>query len=116
MISNGLLGLSKILEYPKVIPDIYRITKEGIIYSIINEDCISWSVRNKMPYVNLSCKDVLNDNIYLEPFYIKDLVAYNFLPNAKSYIERGFRSVNIDGDPMNCNYSNIIFIDDSVLD
>ena len=46
----------------------------------------------------------------MEPFYIKDLVAYNYLDNADSYIERGYKTIYKDGNPNNNNYNNITYI------
>lgn len=103
--------LTKILVYPGVVQNIYCITKVGKIYSIVNNSYINWSFRGNLPYVNLSCMS--ERGCTREPFYIRDLVAYNFIANAESYLERGCRAVNVDGDPMNCTYYNIRYIDPS---
>lgn len=100
---------AKILIYPSVIENIYSITRDGRIYSIISDSYISWSFRDNLPYVNLS--SVRNGICSLEPYYIKDLMAYNYISDACNYLERGYISANIDGNPRNCNYSNIIYID-----
>jgi len=91
--------------------DIYAISEIGTVYSIINDCSISWSFRNNLPYVNLS---VITDRGWtMEPFYIKNLVAYNYIANADNYLERGCHASYIDGDPMNCNYRNIIYLEGS---
>ena len=99
---------AKILNYPSVLQNIYCITENGRVYSIINENYIGWRIRNGLPYVNLSCDR--ERGISLEPFYIKDLMAYNYIANADSYLERGYHASYVDGDPMNCNYKNIVYI------
>lgn len=98
----------KPIIYPGVIQNMYCISKFGKVYSIVNDSYISWSVRGNLPYVNLTC---LRDGRYiLEPFYIKDLVACSFLNNSLSYLERGYRVANIDGNPMNCNCQNLVYL------
>lgn len=99
---------AKIINYPSVLQNIYCITKDGKVYSIINENYIDWGSKSGLPYVNLS--SVRERGVSLEPFYIRDLMAYSYIVNASSYLERGYHAVNIDGDPMNCSYSNIIYI------
>ena len=86
----------------------YKISEFGKIYSIANDSYISWSIRDSLPYVNLPC--LKNDKYTLESFYIKDLVACSFLEDSESYLERGYRAINIDGNTMNCNYHNIVYI------
>lgn len=99
---------AKIINYPGILQNIYCITKDGRVYSIINENYIEWGIRSGLPYVNLSC--VRERRVSLEPFYIRDLMACSYIANASSYLERGYHAANIDGDPMNCAYSNIVYI------
>lgn len=99
---------AKIINYPGILQNIYCITKDGRVYSIINENYIERGIRSGLPYVNLSC--VRERGVSLEPFYIRDLMACSYIANASSYLERGYHAVNIDGDPMNCAYSNIVYI------
>lgn len=99
---------AKTLSYPSILPNLYCITKTGQVYSTINDIYISWAFKNNIPYVNLSC--VIDGKWRLEPFYIKDLMACSYIANANSYLERGYHASNIDGDPRNCRYNNIVYI------
>ena len=99
---------AKIITYPSVLQNIYCITKDGRVYSMINENYLSWGFRNGLPYVNLS--SVRERGVALEPFYIRDLMACSYIANASSYLERGYHAVNVDGDPLNCVYTNIVYI------
>ena len=102
---------AKMITYPSVLQNIYCITKDGRVYSMINENYLSWGFRNGLPYVNLS--SVRERGVALEPFYIRDLMACSYIANASSYLERGYHAVNIDGNPMNCVYTNIVYINKS---
>lgn len=102
---------AKLLIYPGVLQNIYSISKDGKIYSIINETYISWSMCGQGPYVNLLYMDQGSRTTSLESFLIRDLMAYNYIANASSYLERGCRAANIDGNPLNCNYSNIVYLE-----
>ena len=99
---------AKTLSYPSILPNLYCITKTGQIYSTINDIYIAWAFKNNIPFVNLSC--VIDGRWRLEPFYIKDLMACSYIANANSYLERGYHASNIDGDPRNCRYNNIVYI------
>ena len=99
---------AKMIIYPSVLQNIYCITKDGRVYSMINENYLSWGFRNGLPYVNLS--SVRERGVALEPFYIRDLMACSYIANASSYLERGYHAVNVDGDPLNCVYTNIVYI------
>lgn len=102
-IENG-----KYLRYPGILPNIYCISEDGRVYSMMNDNYIEWEIRNNLPYVNLIT--TIEKSTTLEPYYIKDLMAYNYIANPMSYLERGLKVVNIDGDPLNCRYKNIIYI------
>lgn len=99
---------AKTLSYPSILPNLYCITKTGQVYSTINDIYIAWAFKNNIPFVNLSC--VIDGKWRLEPFYIKDLMACSYIANANSYLERGYHASNIDGDPRNCKYNNIVYI------
>ena len=99
---------AKMITYPSVLQNIYCITKDGRVYSMINENYLSWGFRNGLPYINLS--SVRERGVALEPFYIRDLMACSYIANASSYLERGYHAVNVDGDPLNCVYTNIVYI------
>lgn len=99
---------AKTLSYPSILPNLYCITKTGQVYSTINDIYIAWAFKNNIPFVNLSC--VIDGKWRLEPFYIKDLMACSYIANANSYLERGYHASNIDGDPRNCRYNNIVYI------
>ncbi len=99
---------AKTLSYPSILPNLYCITKTGQVYSTINDIYITWAFKNNIPFVNLSC--VIDGKWRLEPFYIKDLMACSYIANANSYLERGYHASNIDGDPRNCRYNNIVYI------
>ena len=99
---------AKTLSYPSILPNLYCITKTGQVYSTINDIYIAWAFKNNIPFVNQSC--VIDWKWRLEPFYIKDLMACSYIANASSYLERGYHASNIDGDPRNCRYNNIVYI------
>lgn len=99
---------AKIITYPGVIPNMYSISIEGKVYSFINDKYISWSIRDNLPYINLS--SIHGDYISMEPFFIRDLMAFSYISDAYSYLERGYRVLNIDGNNLNCNYQNIIYV------
>ena len=99
---------AKTLSYPSILPNLYCITKTGQVYSTINDIYIAWAFKNNIPFVNLSC--VIDGKWRLEPLYIKDLMACSYIANANSYLERGYHASNIDGDPRNCRYNNIVYI------
>ena len=99
---------AKTLSYPNILPNLYCITKTGQVYSTINDIYIAWAFKNNIPFVNLSC--VIDGRWRLEPFYITDLRACSYIANANSYLERGYHASNIDGDPRNCRYNNIVYI------
>ena len=99
---------AKTLSYPSILPNLYCITKTGQVYSTINDIYIAWAFKNNIPFVNLSC--VIDGRWRLEPFYIKDLMACSYIANANSYLERGYHASNIDGDPKNCRYTNMVYI------
>lgn len=99
---------AKTLSYPSILHNLYCITKTGQVYSTINDIYIAWAFKNNIPFVNLSC--VIDGKWRLEPFYIKDLMACSYIANANSYLERGYHASNIDGDPRNCRYNNIVYI------
>ena len=99
----------KTLQHPDILSGIYTIDANGNVYNTIDEKYINWNY-NKYPYVNLLCKAG-----GLKTVYIKDLMAYNFLTNAESYLERGWKVMNIDGNTSNCNYNNIILINPSII-
>lgn len=99
---------AKTLSYPSILPNLYCITKTGQVYSTINDIYIAWAFKNNIPFVNLSC--VIDGKWRLEPFYIKDLMACSYIANANSYLERDYHASNIDGDPRNCRYNNIVYI------
>ena len=90
----------------------YNLTKNfgsSTFREMKNDEYLSWGFRNKLPFVNLSCSK--EQGIFtLEPFYIKDLVAYNYIANADDYIERGYEAIYIDGNPKNNNYQNIMYV------
>lgn len=105
--SDSVVG-AKFITYPGVLQNIYCISEKGKIYSAMDDTYMEWGIRCNLPFVNLISSR--KEGITLEPYFIKDLMAYSYIAGADSYLERGFRAVNIDGDPMNCDYSNIIFL------
>ena len=102
---------SKHLKYPDIFPNIYIITRTGQIYSTVDDLYIRWDYINKFPSVNLLCRKIEGEPFIKKRYLIKDLMAYSYIANANNYLERGCKIVNIDGDPNNCNYNNIIFLD-----
>ena len=99
---------TKLLVFPGVIQNIYCITEYGHIYSIIDNNPIRWIFQGNLPYVYLTC--MVNGNKVKEPFYVKDLVAYNYIASSSSYLERGYHVTNIDGNPANCYYQNVMYM------
>lgn len=100
--------IRKKLIFPNVIEELYSITSDGLIYNRVTNNRLGIIIRNYFPVVNLSCRD--NGRIITEPFKIKDLMAFNFIANAKSYLAKGYKVINIDGDNKNNHYTNIRYI------
>lgn len=109
---NNQVECVKVLQYPNVLKSLYTISENGKVYSIMNDDYISWGYRGGLPYVNLCCYHESNIGIVasIEPFFIKDLMAYNYIANADNYLERGCKVMYKDGDPRNNNYTNIMYV------
>ena len=107
--SNKNKEYVKILKYPRVFKNIYTISEDGKIYSMMSDEYLVWGYRNNLPFVNLCC-NIEDGKTSIEPFYIKDLIAYNYIANADNYLERGYESIYIDGNPKNNNYQNIKYI------
>lgn len=104
---------AKHLINPDVFPSIYIITQNGQIYCVADDLYLRWEYEGKYPYVNLLCKRKEKDKSFTKKrFLIKDLMAYSYIKNPDSYLERGCKVVNIDGNPNNCKYDNIIFLDE----
>lgn len=104
--------VKRINYHPEIFPSIYSVSKTGQIYCIMDDQYLKWDFINKYPSVNLLCKKEEDDITFPKKrFYIKDLVACSYIANAYDYLERGYKVVNIDGNPKNCDYHNIIFID-----
>ena len=104
----------KSIIHPEVFPSIYSISKDGQVYCIIDDQYLKWDFIGKYPSVSLICKNINIDgesNFSKKRFLIKDLMACSYIANANDYLERGYKIVNLDGNPKNCNYRNIIFID-----
>ena len=99
---------SKHLIHPNIFESVYTVSKDGYIYSIMEDSYIKWDYIDKYPSVILLTKE---KGFIKKRFYVKDLVACSYIANANDYLERGYKAVNIDGNPNNCNYHNIIFID-----
>ena len=97
----------KHLIHPNIFESVYAISEDGHIYSIMEDKYIKWDYIDKYPSVVLLTKE---KGFIRKRFYIKDLVACSYIANANNYLERGYKVVNIDGNPNNCNYHNIIFI------
>ena len=110
--SREIDSVKKINGHPKILSSIYSISKTGQIYCIMDDQYIKWDFIDKYPSVNLLCKKEEGDITFpRKRFYIKDLMACSYIANAYDYLERGYKVVNIDGNPKNCDYHNIIFID-----
>lgn len=98
-------------NHPEIFPSIYSISKDGKVYCVIDDQYLKWDYVTKEPSVNLVCKEKGDGGFVRKRFLIKDLVACSYIANAYDYLERGYKVVNIDGNPNNCEYHNIIFID-----
>jgi hypothetical protein len=110
--SQSIEEVKRINDHPYIFSSIYSISKTGQVYCIMDDQYLKWDFVDKYPSVNLLCKKEAGDLTFTKKrFYIKDLMACSYIANANDYLERGYKVVNIDGNPKNCEYHNIIFID-----
>ncbi len=101
----------KFITHPDIFQSVYSISKDGHVYCIMNDQYLKWDHIDKYPSVNLLKRKKEGEPFIRDRFLIKDLMAYSYIANAKNYLERGCKIVNIDGNPDNCNYHNIIFLE-----
>lgn len=98
----------KMMKYPGLLNNLYTISKKGLIYSIMNDEYIRWSIRNNIPFINIPL-NISDNKFVMTSVNIIDLVAYNFIRNCDSYIERGYKPIVLDRDYKNMKYNNIVY-------
>lgn len=98
----------KMMKYPGLLNNLYTISEKGLIYSIMNDEYIRWSIRNNMPFINIPL-NISNDKFVMTSVNIIDLMAYNFIRYCDSYIERGYKPIVLDRDYKNMKYNNIVY-------
>ena len=98
----------KMMKYPGLLNNLYTISEKGLIYSIMNDEYIRWSIRNNMPFINIPL-NISNDKFVMTSVNIIDLMAYNFIRYCDSYIERGYKPIVLDRDYKNMKYDNIVY-------
>lgn len=98
----------KMMKYPGLLNNLYTISEKGLIYSIMNDEYIRWSIRNNIPFINIPL-NISNDKFVMTSVNIIDLMAYNFIRYCDSYIERGYKPIVLDRDFKNMKYNNIVY-------
>ena len=98
----------KMMKYPGLLNNLYTISEKGLIYSIMNDEYIRWSIRNNIPFINIPL-NISNDKFVMTSVNIIDLMAYNFIRYCDSYIERGYKPIVLDRDYKNMKYDNIVY-------
>lgn len=98
----------KMMKYPGLLNNLYTISEKGLIYSIMNDEYIRWSIRNNIPFINIPL-NISNDKFVMTSVNIIDLMAYNFIRYCDSYIERGYKPIVLDRDYKNMKYNNIVY-------
>lgn len=105
---SGNVTCVKMMKYPGLLNNLYTISEKGLIYSIMNDEYIRWSIRNNMPFINIPL-NISNDKFVMTSVNIIDLMAYNFIRYCDSYIERGYKPIVLDRDYKNMKYDNIVY-------
>lgn len=98
----------KMMKYPGLLNNLYTISEKGLIYSIMNDEYIRWSIRNNIPFINIPL-NISDNKFVMTSINIIDLMAYNFIRYCDSYIERGYKPIVLDRDYKNMKYSNIVY-------
>ena len=98
----------KMMKYPGLLNNLCTISEKGLIYSIMNDEYIRWSIRNNIPFINIPL-NISNDKFVMTSVNIIDLMAYNFIRYCDSYIERGYKPIVLDRDYKNMKYNNIVY-------
>lgn len=98
----------KKLKYPSVLDQLYLIDQYGILINRVANTIITPTIdEHGFPCMVLSSKD--GDEFVREKFRIVDLVAYNFISNSDSYLERGYHASNKNGILTDNYYTNIVY-------
>ena len=98
----------KMMKYPGLLNNLYTISEKGLIYSIMNDEYIRWSIRNNIPFINIPL-NISDNKFVMTSINIIDLMAYNFIRHCDSYIERGYKPIVLDRDYKNMKYNNIVY-------
>lgn len=98
----------KMMKYPGLLNNLYTISEKGLIYSIMNDEYIRWSIRNNIPFINIPL-NISDNKFVMTSVNIIDLMAYNFIRHCDSYIERGYKPIVLDRDCKNMKYNNIVY-------
>ena len=100
---------AKFLEYPGTIKCIWCITETGDLYCIPEDTFVDWKIDYQgNPYIELAF--LAEQGYIMIPVNIKDIMAYNFIGNSDSYLERGMMAININGNKLDNRYQNIKYI------
>lgn len=101
----------KFLKYESVIKNMYLIGQDGIVLNTISNSIEIPIMVDGFPYVVLTMERPMNSNRVFcrERFKIVDLVAYNFIRDSDSYLERGYIAINKNGFTQDNHYTNIMY-------
>lgn len=104
----------KKLIYPKVLSNLYLITDNGIVFNLATQNILErrnshlyYSTSRNMVLLSTLSREIPVKRYSMEEYSIIDLMAYNFIKDSKSYLERGYEAITIDEDDTNANYENI---------
>lgn len=97
----------KMMRFPNTLDNLFTISEKGLIYSIMNDEYVRWGYRNGKPFINIPIRD--KDKYVLSSINVIDLIAYNFIRDSDSYIERGYIPVTLNRNNTDLYYSNIVY-------
>lgn len=100
--------INKKLRFPTVPKELYLINQYGMVINRVANVLLKPTIdEHGYPCVVLTSKD--GDAFTHEKFRIVDLVAYNFIEESESYLERGYHASNKNGNLIDNYYTNIVY-------
>lgn len=109
---NTERNILKILRYPSVLEKLYLINQYGVVVNqVANTLLLPAMDEQGYPCYNLSSSIIRNDKKVFanEKIRVVDLVAYNFIRNSESYLERGYIASNKNKILTDNYYTNIVY-------
>lgn len=109
---NTEKNILKHLRYPSVLEKLYLINQYGIVVNQVAETLLLPTMDEQgYPCYILSSSIVYNGkNVFCnEKIRVVDLVAYNFIRDSESYLERGYIAFNKNKILTDNYYTNIVY-------